>query len=173
MTESAEQQAVAQTDLVTQSGVKLHIRPYHSGDRAGLADFFGHVTAEDLRFHFPESGGDVSEPELAGFDRPDTLALLAQDEAGMIVACATLAREGAEAADVRVSVRADHKAQGVSWTLLEDVLRRAALMGIRTVTATESGEDRSAVNLTHQMGFVARLKSADPVTLSFSKRLDQ
>jgi hypothetical protein len=52
------------------------------------------------------------------------------------------------------------------------VLRRAKASGVRVVTATESGEERRAIDLEREMGFVARLQSADPVVLSLSKRLD-
>jgi hypothetical protein len=37
------------------------------------------------------------------------------------------------------------------------------------VTSLESGDDRTAINLEREMGFVARLSSASPVEVSLSK----
>jgi acetyltransferase len=94
-------------------------------------------------------------------------------EDGTPVACCTLAEEQrGQSAEVTLSVRSDWKGRGVSWTLLEHVLACAAARGLRRVTSLESGDDREAINLQREMGFVARLHSAEPMEFEMSKIVD-
>jgi acetyltransferase len=171
MTRQTDQDAIAPTELVTQSGVGVSVRAYDSADRLLLAEFFTHVGADDRQLLFPDTAGAFGNAQLAAFEAPNTITFLAFARDRELVACATLERRG-EDAEVTVIVREADKQRGVSWTLLEDVLRCAKACGVRTVTATEGGEERRAIDLEREMGFVARLKSADPVVLSLSKRLD-
>jgi ribosomal protein S18 acetylase RimI-like enzyme len=80
------------------------------------------------------------------------------DENGRLVGIATLRREG--------RVRSDHKAflfgmyvlpeyrrQGVGRALLEAVIRRAEVLGIRQVNLTVNSENRAAVLLYESCGF--------------------
>jgi hypothetical protein len=56
--------------------------------------------------------------------------------------------------------------------LLEHVLACAAARGLRRVNSLESGDDREAINLQREMGFVARLHSAEPVEFQMVKVVD-
>jgi acetyltransferase len=171
MTRQTYPDAIAPSDLVTQSGVGLSVRAYDSADRLLLAEFFTHVGADDRLLLFPDTAGAFGSAQIAAFEAPGTTVFLAFASGGELAACATLERRG-ENAEVTVIVGDEYKQRGVGWTLLEDVLRRAKASGVRVVTATESGEERRAIDLEREMGFVARLQSADPVVLSLSKRLD-
>ena len=54
----------------------------------------------------------------------------------------------------------------------EYVLTYAKAHGIKRVTSLESGDDRAAINLEREMGFVARLLCADPIEIGLSKAID-
>lgn len=168
-----DRQASAATSLVTRTGVVLTIREATGVDVQLMADIYAHLTAQDMRFRFK---GSIDKLDL------DDLRALVDTGAGMTsylafsgdtpVACATLMRDpGQSSAEVILSVRPDWKGRGVSWSLLGDVLARAAAQGLTRVSSTESGEDGEAVNLQREMGFVARVKSADPIEYLMVKAL--
>jgi acetyltransferase len=162
-------------DLTTRSGTKLHVRPGGSDDRDLLADLFANVSAADLRFRFMGTIKKLSTDQLDALLDPaqGMVTYIAFAEGGSAVACCTLAEEpGGQSAEVTLSVRSDWKGRGVSWTLLEHVLACAAARGLRRVNSLESGDDREAINLQREMGFVARLHSAEPVEFQMVKVVD-
>ena len=167
--------SAASADIVTQSGVALHIRPAVPGDESLLATLFSQVSPEDLRFRFASTKAQVAQQDLARMlpaaDGKTTtfLALLAD---GVPVGAATLADDpDGKTAEVALSVHSAWKKKGVAWTLLDHTLRYASAHGLKEVKSFESGDNRAAINLEHEMGFVARLVSASPVELSLSKNV--
>ena len=162
-------------DLTTRSGTKLHVRPGQLADAGLLADLFDHVSAADLRFRFMGTIKKLSDEQLKALLDPDQgmATYIAFAEDGCPVACCTLAEEAdGQSADVTLSVRSDWKGLGVSWTLLEHVLACAAARGLRRVNSLESADDREAINLQREMGFVARLHSAEPMEFAMSKLVE-
>jgi acetyltransferase len=158
------------TDLVTRNGISIKVRRASAADKQTLIDFFDHVSEEDRHFRF---GGAVSNV-AAYIDRmlaPDGVTtFLAFDDDNVLVASASLHDQpDGETAEVSLAVRADRKGQGISWTLLDHALAHAKTQGIKRVVSLESGDDRAAINLEREMGFVPRLLSADPIELSLSK----
>lgn len=168
---AASRPATRVADRVTRSGVSLHIRPATPDDAAALAALFAHVGADDLRARFggtaQQIGSATLSPLLAD---EDSMTFLAFADTSTLVAAATLADQpDGITAEVALSVHAQWKGRGVAWTLLEHTLAYATAHGLREVTSYESGDDRAAINLEREMGFVARLVSASPVELSLSK----
>jgi len=162
------------TEAITRAGVSLTIRAATIADVDQLADIYRHLSAQDMRFRFKQPIEQLG---------PDDLNTLVDRAAGMTsyiavsgdtaIACATLVHDhDHDAAEVILAVRPDWKGQGVSWTLLEDVLVRAAAAGLTRVSSVELGDDCDAINLQREMGFVARLKSADPLEFSLVKALE-
>jgi len=163
------------TDLTTRDGVTLHVRPARPADKAILTVLFRHVSKEDRRFRFMGTVQEVGDQQVAPMleDSSQVTTFLAFNDAQQAVACATLFDEpDGESAEVTLSVHADWKGKGVSWTLLEYVLSYAKAHGIKRVTSLESGDDRAAINLEREMGFVARLLCADPIEIGLSKAID-
>jgi N-acetylglutamate synthase-like GNAT family acetyltransferase len=157
--------------LTTRNGLVLNVRQATSADSDALVALFRQVSPEDFRFRFQEAVEQINAAWLAPLLEGGR-TFLALDDAGEAVACCMLT-DGADAttADVNLAVRSDRKGQGVSWTLLHHVLDYAAAAGITRVMSLESGEDRLAINLEREMGFVARLSSAAPIELTLSKLL--
>lgn len=160
-------------ELTTRAGVALHVRPAAHSDRAALKTFFRTVNVEDLHHRFFDDADQVSDAEISAMiadQDSGSVTFLALNHEQAVIACATLsdAPEG-DTAEVALSVDQTAKGKGVSWTLLEHVLAYARSHGLKLVTSLESGDDRTAINLEREMGFVARLSSAYPVEVSLSK----
>lgn len=161
--------------LVTRSGIILHVHLAHPGDEAALKAFFARVTPDDLRFRFLETIKQVPDAQIAAMTGSDTVrTFLATNVEDTVIAVASLiGSPEEESAEVALSVSADWKHLGVSWTLLEYVLAYAKAEGFKLVSSLEAGENREAINLEREMGFVARLSSAAPVEILVSKSLSE
>jgi len=173
-TQEARRRSDRPTEAVTRDGVHLRIRLAKPADIGQLADIYSHLTEQEMRFRFKGPVTKLSLEEVGDLVNPacGMTSYLAFSE-DLAVACATLMHDpGRNAAEVILSVRPDWKGKGVSWTLLHDVIARAEAAGLKRISSTELGEDRDAINLQREMGFVARLKSADPVSVSMEKTLD-
>lgn len=157
-------------DLVTRSGAKLHVRPVLPSDEWELAEFFTHVSPEDKRFRFLTSVREVDHDRLVAMTQIDyrrTMNFLAFAEDGTLVATALLTAAGDKSkAEFAISVRADWKGKGVSWTLVEHVLRYARAEGIEAVESLESRDNYAAIALEREFGF-----TAEPVDGSMSEVL--
>jgi acetyltransferase len=147
--------------LETWSGVKLDVRPASAADERLLADFFGKLTPDDLRFRFLSTIKDVGPRlvhQLANVDHTHTESLLAFDEKNRdLVATAMIAADAdLERAEVAVAVRSDRKDEGIGWTMLRHVGEYAAARGIRRIESVESSQNSRAILLERQMGFEAK-----------------
>ncbi|MGB3390684.1 MAG: GNAT family N-acetyltransferase [Pseudaminobacter sp.] len=74
-------------------------------------------------------------------------------------------------AEVAISVRADHKHQGVAWELLRHVARYAEARGVRALESIESRENHEAIELEREQGFVAVTYPDDPTLLLIRKEM--
>ncbi len=153
-------------DLVTRSGLTLHVRPVRPQDEPLLAEFFAHVTAEDLRFRFLDSAREISHERLVAMTRVDHeltenfLALV--DDGRTIAGTAMLACDATmKTAEVAISVRADYKHKGVAWELLRHVARYAEAKGVELLELMESRENHEAIELEREQGFVAEAYAGD------------
>lgn len=145
-------------DLTTRDGVKMHVRPIVPDDEDALADLFHHVTTDDLRFRFMTGLREVGRERLVAMTQIDywrTMHFLAFAPDGTAIASALLACDpDRERAELAVSVRSDFKGKGVSWTLVEHVVRFAEAEGIGSIESVESCENRAALALEREAGFV-------------------
>ena len=152
--------------LTTRSGFEFHVRPVEPADKDALADFFDHVSREDLRFRFlspiPEVGDSLLE-DLVNVDhdhKEDYIALDIDDKT--IIASAMIgANEDKSEAEVAIVVRSDYKHRGMSWTFLEYVIDEARRSGIKKLQSIESRSNHAAITLEKEMGFSARSYPGD------------
>jgi threonine dehydrogenase-like Zn-dependent dehydrogenase/GNAT superfamily N-acetyltransferase len=162
------------TKLTTRAGLLLHVRPVRPDDEAALAEFFSHVTPEDLRFRFLGGVREVSHERLAAMTHVDhrlTENFLAFAEDGTtVVATAMLACDASlEKGEVAISVRADYKHKGVAWELLRHVARYAEAKGVKALESIESRENHEAIELEREQGFVAGLYPDDTTLMLIRK----
>lgn len=162
-------------DLVTRSGLLLHVRPVRADDETLLTEFFAHVAPEDLRFRFLGTVREVSHERLAAMTRVDhhaTENFLAFAD-GAVVATAMVARDSSMTkAEVAISVRADEKHKGVAWEMLRHVARYAQARGIKALESIESRENHEAIELEREQGFVAVPYPDDPTLILVRKDLN-
>lgn len=161
-------------DLVTNSGLRFHVRPAQSGDEEQLGKFFRTLPAEDLRHRFLTGLREVGHDRLADMvrsDDPHIINFLAIDpQTGAILATAMMAadrdyREG----EFALATRPDAKQKGVSWTLLEHLVGYARAAGIKLLKSIETSDDARALQLEREMGFRTRLCPED-ATLMFAEK---
>jgi GNAT superfamily N-acetyltransferase len=163
------------TTLTTRTGFSFDVRPASPGDEAGLAEFFTHVTPDELRFRFLSGLKEVGHDRLVAMtaiDHDRTENFLAVLPDGRILATGLLACDAAmQRGEVAISIRADYKNRGISWTLLEHIARYAEARGIRTLESIEARENRAAIELEQEMGFTAEALEGDPTLVRVVRRL--
>lgn len=165
-------------NLITRSGLVLHVRPVRPEDDVRLAEFFTHLTPQDLRFRFLGGVREVSRERLLSMTNVDhrlTENFLAfGDDSEKIIATAMVARDAStERAEVAISVRAEHKHMGAAWELLRHVARFAEASGAKSLESLESRANHEAIELEQEQGFVAIPYEDDPTLVLIRKDLRQ
>lgn len=157
-------QARWSADLVTRSGTALSIRPAEQDDKPLVEDFFRNVGPDDLRFRFLAAIRVVDERRIAALcaiDAPRFITFLAFHD-GHLLAVATLAGDPAtRKAEVALSTRPDWKHKGVSWTLLEHLVRFARAQDYEEIVSIEKADNKGALEVERDMGFTLSLIDDD------------
>ena len=158
--------AVANEDLVTRTGFSFHVRHATPSDEDTVAEFFKHVTPEDMRFRFLSSMKTLSHErllEMTRIDDPFVVNFLAMAPDKTVVAVATLAAgEDPGRGEVAVTIRDDYKLRGLGWEMLAHMCRYAEQHGFESVESLESRENHAAINLERDMQFKAYDDEDDP-----------
>lgn len=164
-----------QANLTTRSGFQLRVRRAGPQDEALVADFFAHVTPEDLSFRFLSGMKEVSHERLQAMTRADDPAhinFLAFSCEDMLVAVGALAIDkDTLRGEVALSVRADHKHLGISWTLLSHVAQFAKSHQLQSIESVERRAHRAAIELEQEMGFQIMQFPDDPTLVLVRRNL--
>lgn len=163
-------------DLTTRAGLTFHVRPARPADEAALAEFFTHVTPEDMRFRFLGGVREVSHERLVAMthiDHRQTENFLAFAEDGKtIVATAMLACDDSlEKGEVAISIRAEYKHRGVGWELLRHIARFADAKGVKSLESIESRQNHEAIELECEQGFVTEPYPDDAALVLIRKQI--
>lgn len=165
MTEASEQQRTRwAAELFTRSGVTLSIRLVERTDKPLIEDFFRHVGADDLRFRFLTTIRQVDEKRINALCIVDIprMVTFAAFRGDLLIALATLAGDPETGkAEVAMATRPEWKHQGVSWTLLEHVIRFARECGYSEILSVEKADNEGALQVERDMGFNLRLVGDD------------
>ena len=141
---------------MTRSGDAIHVRPASPADADLVAALFRAVDPQDLRFRLGTarnlSPAQIDEMLDMDFSRSVTFLAIGDDGAAVAIARIERSANGDEAS-VAVSVRQDRKGHGISWTLMDHLLRYTRAEGIRTIDAFQNADDVRAVQLEREMGF--------------------
>lgn len=161
--------------LTTHTGFRFEVRRARPEDEPTLAEFFTHVTSEDLRFRFLGTVREVSHERLVAMTRSDDAHIhnfLAFAPDGMLIAVATLASDPADrSGEVAICIREDRKHLGVSWELLAHIARYADEHGLETIESIESRENRAAIELERDMGFTITTDPDDPTLVRVRRQI--
>jgi acetyltransferase len=159
--------------ITTRGGLGLNVRPASPDDEQALADFFGEVSPQDLRFRFLSAMKHVTPglaKQLVDIDHSQTENLLAFDARDRLVATAMIAApSGTDDAEVAVAVRSDLKGHGIGWSMLDHACDYARSRGFKAVHSVQLSDDRAAISLEREMGFRAR-PCADDMSLTILTR---
>lgn len=160
----------------TRSGLAILVRPASNDDEPLLAEFFTHVTGDDLRFRYLSTIRQVSREQLKAMTHVDhrgTDSFLAfTTDGALLVAVATLACDPSlDHAEVAIVIRSDYKARGIGWELLHYVAEAAAARGIKTIESLESRDNRAAIEVEEDSGFMAEAVPGDPTVVRVVKTL--
>lgn len=147
--------------LTTRNGFEFHVRPVASSDEEGLAEFFKHVTKDDLRFRFLSSISEVGKELLSylidvDHDHKEDFLALDIDNKTIIASAMIGANEDKSVAEVAIVLHSDYKNRGMSWTFLEYVANEARRSGIKKLQSIESRQNHAAIELEREMGFAAK-----------------
>ena len=165
-------------DLTTRTGLTFHVRPVRPEDEPALAEFFRHVSPQDLRFRFLGGVREVSHDRLVAMthiDHQQTENFLAFAEDGKsVIATAMLACDDTlEKGEVAISIRAEDKHRGVGWELLRHIARFAEAKGVKTLESIESRQNHEAIELEREQGFVTEPYPDDTALVLIRKKLRQ
>lgn len=163
-------------DLTTRTGLTFHVRPVNAEDEAALAEFFKHVTPEDLRFRFLGGIKEVSHDRLVAMTQVDhrqteNFLAFAEDRRSIIATAMLSCDDALEKGEVAISVRVEYKHKGVSWELLRHIANYAASKGVKTLESIESRQNHEAIELEREQGFVAQGHPDDPTLMLIRKQL--
>ena len=161
-------------ELTTRSGFHFYLRPARPDDEAALAEFFGRVSAEDLRFRFLTAVRTVSHDVLVNMTNVDhdrTESFLAFDGGTLIASAMLVADSELARAEIAIAVHADFKGRGVGWTLLEYAARYAQAKGITVLESIESSDNGSAVRIEKEMGFSVKPYPGDATLMLLERTL--
>lgn len=162
------------TGLSTRTGFTFRVRPARQTDKERLAEFFTHVSTEDRRFRFltpVHRVGDAQLDNLVSVDHDRTENFLAFDGDRLIGTAMLAADPGLNKAEVAISLRADYKALGIGWTLLDHLAREAKERGIKRIESIESRDNRGALAVEADLGFKSEPYRDDPTLVLVSKDL--
>lgn len=161
------------TSLRTWKDFTFHVRPAGPADKERLAEFFTHVSPDDRRFRFLtpiQKVGNAQLENLVAVDH-DRENFLAFDGDKLIGTAMLAADPNLSRAEVAISLRADYKARGIGWALLDHLARHAKTRGIKRIESVESRENRSALAVETDMGFKTEPYRGDPTLVLVSKDL--
>ena len=162
--------------IVTRSGCLFDVRPVVPDDQPALAEFFKHVTPDDIRFRFLTGLKEVGSDRLAAMthvDHRQTENFLAfVDNETEIIASAMLACDpDLKRGEVAIAVRSDFKHEGVGWEMLAHVARFAEAIGVQTLESIEARDNHTAIELEREMGFTATSYPGDGNLMLVQRRL--
>jgi N-acetylglutamate synthase-like GNAT family acetyltransferase len=159
--------------IITRTGFHFEVRLARPEDEPTLAEFFTHVTPDDLRFRFLGGMKEVSHERLVAMTRSDDAHIhnfLAFSVDGMLIAVAMLASDPADRnGEVAICIRADRKHLGVGWELLAYIANYAEELGLKSIESIESRENRAAIEVERDMGFTVTT-DPDDATLVLVRR---
>ena len=162
--------------LETRSGLMFDLRPVMSSDEAALTAFFDKLTDEDRRFRFLSGIVHVAPSQIAPVLHPDHFRseswLAFERDSGDLAASGMLACDGPlENAEIAVSINASYRAKGLGWAMLNHLSSQAQKRGCRRVFSIELRENRAAIALERELGFVAEPCDDDPALVLLTRDL--
>jgi GNAT superfamily N-acetyltransferase len=145
--------------LIARTGFEFSVRPVVPFDEPAVAELFGHVDKDDIRFRFlsPRKPGHEMFKELIDVDhvRRESYLAIAPDGKTVIANAMVAADAANECAEVAIAMHRDYKGKGIGWTFLKYIIEQEKRKGVRKLQSIESRENHEAIELEREMGFKA------------------
>ena len=160
----------------TRSGFTFHVRPACQEDDGTVAEFFTHVTREDLRFRFLTALNEVGPAQITALTHVDHRwsenFLAFTRDGSMMIATAMLACDPSfDRGEVAIVIRKDFKLHGIGWALLAHIARFADAKGVKVLESIESRDNHAAIEVERDMGFTVEADPGDASLLRVSRAL--
>ncbi|MDY7525824.1 GNAT family N-acetyltransferase [Sphingomonas sp. 10B4] len=162
--------------LTTRHGFTFHVRPARPEDDGTVAEFFTHVTREDLRFRFLTGMNEVAPAQITALTHVDhrwteNYLAFTHDGATMIATAMLACDPGFERGEVAIALRKDFKQHGIGWTLLAHIAAVADTKDVKVLEAIESRDNHAAIEVERDMGFTVAPYPGDGALLLVSRSI--
>jgi GNAT superfamily N-acetyltransferase len=139
-------------------GERVLIRRARPEDTALYPDFFGDITAEDLRLRFFARIAELSAAEmekLSHLDYRHGMAFIALDEdTGRMLGLVRLKDElDEETTEFAILVRSRLKGHGLGWLLMRRIIDYAKVKGLRRMYGDVLVENTTMLQMCAELGF--------------------
>jgi acetyltransferase len=156
-----------ETYLLTRSGTRLRIRPVTPTDGPLLAEFFGRLTPDDLRFRFLDTRKVPSPEEIGAMlevDHRRSEHLLAFDTCTgeLVASLMVVADPPMDSAEVAIAVAGEWKKRGIGWALLRHASDLAFIRGVTKLRCVESLSNHDALEVERALGFRSHAIEGEP-----------
>ncbi len=153
--------------LVLQPDWAIFVRPVRPDDEQMFAEFFRHVSEEDLRLRFFAPVKDLSHAFIARLTQIDyarAMAFVAIDEASgeMLGAVRLHADANHDSAEYAILLRSDLKGRGLGWKLMELIIAFARADGLNRIHGEVLRENIVMLRMCTELGFRIASDPGDP-----------
>ena len=143
-------------DVTTRLGTRLHLRPIRPDDASRLVDFHQQLSLRSVYRRYLYVHPTLSATEVERFTRVDyvdRLALVAEDDSGLVAVGRYDRTSGTAEAEVAFVVADEYQHHGIGTLLLEQLAGAARQRGITSFVATTLAENREMLDVFLDSGF--------------------
>jgi GNAT superfamily N-acetyltransferase len=143
-------------DVVTDDGLRYHVRPIRPDDGARLVAFHEHLSTRSVYLRFFTVHPTLSEGEVRRFttvDYVDRLALVATVGDRLVAVARYDRAPGATDAEVAFVVADEYQHHGIGSLLLDDLAAAARDRGVTTFHADTLAENHAMLDVFRHAGF--------------------
>jgi len=161
-------------DVVTESGVFLHLRPIRPDDAELLVRFHSGLSSDSIYRRYFSIHPELSEAEvrhLTQVDYVDRFAFVVEDGSDLVGVGRFDRIPDTTEAEVAFIVADRFQHQGIGLLLLDHLADEAWSLGITTFTAETQADNRSMMGVFEASGFPVKARMEDEViTATFEIR---
>ncbi len=143
-------------DIVTVTGVKLHMRPIRSSDAASLVNFHLQLSSGSIYRRYFAVHPELSEKEVAHLttvDYVDRFAYIVEDDDGLVAVGRYDRLPGTTEAEVAFLVADHYQHHGIGILLLWHLARAARPNGITHFVAETQADNRGMLGVFRDSGY--------------------
>jgi acetyltransferase len=154
-------------EIALKDGRRIRVRPVRPEDEPLYAEFFTHVTPDDLRLRFFAPVKDFSHAFIARLTQIDyarAMAFVALDaETGAMLGGVRLMGDADhKEAEYAILLRSDLKGRGLGWALMRLIVDYAKADGLERISGQILNRNRPMLDMAEALGFRSTTDPDDP-----------